>query len=181
MGKDHTPTGRMLWEKFVELDSYYPRPDTLAVNIGADEPMSLEESAAFEFASKIAKKKKCKTFLEAEDDIRLYGQNHLAERTFFFKNNHPFIASIEDDGLEMNIKVMPVGADLLENETFLKQIVKTAKKKGFPRFVGAIEASEHRAEWDFFFSRADYFDDDDMLVSNPVVKEKISRIAMGIK
>lgn len=179
---NNKPTGRMLWEKFVELESHYPRPDLLAVNIGADDPMDLDGPEALEFAGKIAKKRKCKTFLEAEDDIRLYGQNHLAERTFFFKNSQPFISGSDDDRLELSIRVMtPEGCDLLENESFLKQMVKTAMKKGFPRFVGVLEASEHRPEWDFLFSRADYFDADDMLVSNPVVKEKIRKIAMSIK
>ncbi|MBM7648175.1 hypothetical protein JOC78_001117 [Bacillus ectoiniformans] len=85
MKKNHKPNGRLYWERYVELDYYWKNKHTLAINIGADDPMLLERVEALKFASEIAKGKKCNTLLEIEDDIRIYGQNNLAERLFFFK------------------------------------------------------------------------------------------------
>jgi hypothetical protein len=84
MKKNHKPTGRRYWERYVELDCYKKSEKVLVINIGADDPISLESLEALEFASKVAKRKKFNTFLECEDDIRLYGQNNLAERKFIF-------------------------------------------------------------------------------------------------
>ncbi|RAK19867.1 hypothetical protein B0I26_10549 [Anoxybacillus vitaminiphilus] len=83
--QNHEPASRMFWEKFVEIKRYFPQKDLLAIVLGADEPMDLESDEAIEFAAKIAKKNKYPKFHQAEDDVRLYGQNCLAERTFFFK------------------------------------------------------------------------------------------------
>jgi hypothetical protein len=85
MKKNHKPTQRLFWEKYVELNCCQPSDNILEINIGADDPLLLELPEAIKFASKIAKGKKFNTLLEIEGDIRLYGQNNLAERTFFFK------------------------------------------------------------------------------------------------
>jgi hypothetical protein len=79
------PSGRHYWERYVELECYQKNEKVLAVNIGADDPTYLELLEALKFATKIAKRKKFNIFLDFEDDIRLYGQNNLAQRTFFFK------------------------------------------------------------------------------------------------
>jgi hypothetical protein len=81
----HSSTGRKYWEKFEELSINYGADGTLTVNIGADNPTELEGEEAFQFATDIAKKKGYSTFYQVEDDIRLYGQNCLTERMFFFK------------------------------------------------------------------------------------------------
>jgi hypothetical protein len=85
LSKNHKPTGRLYWESYVELDSYQKNEKILAVNVGADDPTLLEMPEALKFASKVAKRLKFNTLVEIEDDIRLYGQNNLAERTFLFK------------------------------------------------------------------------------------------------
>lgn len=84
MEKNHKPTARVFWERYVELYCNQLNANTLEVNIGADDPTLLELPEALKFASKIAKRKKFNTLVEIEDDIRLYGQNNLAERTFLF-------------------------------------------------------------------------------------------------
>ncbi len=86
MKKIHQPTGRLFWESYVELNCYQPNSNTLEINIGADDPTLLELPEALKYASKIAKRKKFHTLVEIEGDIRLYGQNNLAERTFLFKS-----------------------------------------------------------------------------------------------
>lgn len=83
--QDYQPTGRLYWDRYVELDCYQKSSNVLAVNIGADDPTLLELPEAIKFASKIAKRRKFNTLLEIEDHIRLYGQNNLTERTFYFK------------------------------------------------------------------------------------------------
>jgi hypothetical protein len=75
----------MYWEKFVELSTHYGSDGILTVNIGADDPTYLDSEEAFQFAATIAERKGYFTFYKAEDDIRLYGQNHLTERMFYFK------------------------------------------------------------------------------------------------
>ncbi|SOC06356.1 hypothetical protein SAMN05880501_104257 [Ureibacillus xyleni] len=85
MKKNHKPTGRQFWESYVELHCHQPSSTILEVNVGADDPTLLQLPEALTFASKIAKKKKFNTLVEIENDIRLYGQNHLAERKYFFK------------------------------------------------------------------------------------------------
>ena len=85
MKKSHTPTSRLFWESYVELDCNQPISNILEVNIGANDPTLLKLPEALKYAGKIAKRKKFNTLVEIEDDIRLYGQNNLAERTFFFK------------------------------------------------------------------------------------------------
>lgn len=85
MKDNHKPTRRLFWESYVELDCNQPSSNILEVNIGVDDPTLLELPEALKYASKIAKRKKFNTLVEIEDDIRLYGQNNLAERTFFFK------------------------------------------------------------------------------------------------
>ena len=81
----HEPTSRLFWESYVELNCKQPSSNILEVNIGADDPTLLELPEALKFASKIAKRKHFNTLVEIEDDIRVYGQNNLAERMFFFK------------------------------------------------------------------------------------------------
>ncbi|WP_269433527.1 GIY-YIG nuclease family protein [Bacillus sp. FJAT-29937] len=81
----HSPAMRKYWEEFEELTIHYGTDGILTVNIGADDPMNLESNKAFEFAANIAKRKGYSTFYKAEDDIRLYGQNCLTERMFYFK------------------------------------------------------------------------------------------------
>jgi hypothetical protein len=83
--ENHKPTGRRYWEKYVELGCFLKGERELVINIGADDPTLLELPEALEFAGKIAKRRKFNILVEIEDDIRLYGQNNLAERTFFFK------------------------------------------------------------------------------------------------
>lgn len=85
MKKSHEPTSRLFWESYVELNCYQPNSNTLEVNIGADDPTLLELPEALKYASKIAKGRKFNTLEAIEDDIRLYGQNNLAERKFLFK------------------------------------------------------------------------------------------------
>ena len=70
--------------RYVEL-SCRKNGSRLEINIGADDPTLLELQEAIKFASKIAKRKRFNTLVEIENDIRLYGQNNLAERTFFYK------------------------------------------------------------------------------------------------
>ncbi|MEH7075131.1 hypothetical protein V7121_22600 [Neobacillus drentensis] len=48
-------------------------------------PIDLESGEALQFAASLARKERYTTFFEAEDDVRLYDQNCLAERVFFFK------------------------------------------------------------------------------------------------
>lgn len=85
MKKNHKPSGRLFWERYVELNCYQPSTNILEVNIGADDPTLLELPEALKIATKIAKRIKFNNLVDIEDDIRLYGQNNLAERTFFFK------------------------------------------------------------------------------------------------
>lgn len=82
----HRPIPRVLWEKFVEINSYRTKNNTLVINIGSDDPTLLEQTQALKFASKIAKNKRYYNFIKAEAEIRIYGQNNLAERMFYFKN-----------------------------------------------------------------------------------------------
>ncbi|WP_318506520.1 hypothetical protein [Bacillus sp. T3] len=84
MKENHKPLGRRYWERYVKLDCYQKSEKVLVINIGADDPISLDRLEGLEFASKIAKRKKFNALLEIEDDIRLYGQNNLAERRFLF-------------------------------------------------------------------------------------------------
>lgn len=85
MKKIHEPTNRLFWERYIELNCFQSDSNILEVNIGADDPTLLGLPEALSYASKIAKKKKFNTLVEVEDDIRLYGQNNLAERKFYFK------------------------------------------------------------------------------------------------
>ena len=85
MKKSHEPTSRLFWESYVELNCDQPSSNILEVNIGADDPTLLELPEALKFASNIADRKKFGSLVEIEDDIRLYGQNNLAERKFLFK------------------------------------------------------------------------------------------------
>ena len=85
MKKSHEPTSRLFWESYVELNCNQPSSKILEVNIGADDPTLLELPEALKFASSIANRKKFNSLVEIEDDIRLYGQNNLAERKFLFK------------------------------------------------------------------------------------------------
>lgn len=91
-----------------------------------------------------------------------------------------FISCIEDDGFEMNINVVVTTANLSLNEAILKELVELAVKKGFSRFVGVIEPYDSVLEWVFIFSKPDYFDNDDMLVANPIMKERIRKIKSTI-
>ncbi|WP_163151627.1 hypothetical protein [Anoxybacillus sp. MB8] len=71
-------------ERFIEMKTYTFRRGLLVVLLGADDPSDLEKEEATEFAAHIAKKKGYFYLLEKEEYIRLYGQNYLAERCFFF-------------------------------------------------------------------------------------------------
>lgn len=71
-------------EGFVEIRTYTFKRGLLVVLLGADEPIDLENEEAVQFAAHIAKEKGYIYFLEKEDYTRLYGQNNLAERCFFF-------------------------------------------------------------------------------------------------
>jgi len=82
---ERSPSGRKGWEKFFELRIKYCSDGTLIVEVGADDPNDLESIEAIKFATNIANKKSFYTFIKVEDDIRLYGQNNLTERMFFFK------------------------------------------------------------------------------------------------
>lgn len=70
--------------RFVEVGTYTFTRGLLVVLLGADEPMDLESEEAVQIAAHIAKEKGYIYFLEKEDYTRLYGQNNLAERCFFF-------------------------------------------------------------------------------------------------
>lgn len=83
--EQHSLVGRMYWESFVELSINYGTDGILTVNLGADDPTYLESEEAFQFAATIAKRENYSTSLNTEDDIRLYGQNCLTERMFYFK------------------------------------------------------------------------------------------------
>lgn len=85
--KSKAPTNRMLWEKFIELDTNHGTDGKLMINLGADDPIDLKSAEALEFAKKIAKRKGYSKFYKAEEDIRLYGQNCLTERMFFFQKS----------------------------------------------------------------------------------------------
>lgn len=81
----HKPIGRKYSEKFEELSINYGADSILTVNLGADDPIDLESKEALKFAANIAGRKGYSIFYQIEDDIRLYGQNCLAERMFFFQ------------------------------------------------------------------------------------------------
>lgn len=68
----------------MEIKRDHPKKDILAITLGADNPFDLESGEALQFAASLARKERYTSFLEAEDDVRLYGQNCLAERAFFF-------------------------------------------------------------------------------------------------
>ena len=85
MRKNHEPAGRRFWESYVELSSRKNEENILEVNVGADDPILLTLPEAIEYASKIAKRENFGDLVELEDDIRLFGQNHLTERKFYFK------------------------------------------------------------------------------------------------
>lgn len=85
--KSKTPTNRMLWEKYIELDTNHSGDGKLMINLGADDPTDLESTEALDFATKIAKRKGYSIFYKVEEDIRLYGQNCLTERMFFFQKS----------------------------------------------------------------------------------------------
>ncbi|MFB9759252.1 hypothetical protein [Ectobacillus funiculus] len=75
----------MYWENFRELSINCGTDDILTVNLGTDDPTYLESEEAFLFATNIAKRESYSTLLRAEDDIRVYGQNCLTDRMFYFK------------------------------------------------------------------------------------------------
>lgn len=87
MNKRLRSTGRRFWESYVVVfkkkRDYYP--NTLIINLGADEPHLLTLPKAIEFVKKVAKKEGFNRLVKIEEDIRVYGQNNLAERLFFFK------------------------------------------------------------------------------------------------
>lgn len=85
----HAPTARQYWGKFLELHTHDSKDGILAVNVGADDPTHLESEEAIEFALNIAKRKGLFIFLKIEDDIRIYGQNCLTERRFYFQRQLP--------------------------------------------------------------------------------------------
>lgn len=81
----HTPRSRQYWEKYVELKINYGADGILTINLGAEDPIDLESNTALEFATRIANKKGFSTFHSIEDEIRLYGQNCLTERMYYFR------------------------------------------------------------------------------------------------
>lgn len=87
MDKRHQATGRQFWEKYVVLSTSLKRgkTDTLVMNLGGDDPYLLTLPEAKIFAKKAAKKKGFHQLIKIEEDIRVYGQNNLAERLFYFK------------------------------------------------------------------------------------------------
>lgn len=87
MDKRHQPTGRQFWEKYVVLSTSLKRgkTNTLVINLGGDDPYLLTLPEAKIFAKKAAKKKGFNRLIKVEENVRVYGQNNLAERKYYFK------------------------------------------------------------------------------------------------
>lgn len=87
MNKRHQPTGRNFWESYVVLNKRVSKnySNTLIINLGADDPHLLTLPKALEFVKKVAKKEGFNRLVKVEEDIRVYGQNNLAERLYYFK------------------------------------------------------------------------------------------------
>jgi hypothetical protein len=86
------PYPRKLWSLDYELlEVHKDNPDyddrrVFSIVIGADDPMMLEQKSAIQFARTIAEQK-LDARLVSCGDIRVHGQNYLAEREFFLVEN----------------------------------------------------------------------------------------------
>ena len=87
MENGHQSTGRMFWESYVLLSIKLKKDNSniLVINLGGDDPHLLTLPGAVEFAKEAAKKEGFNTLIKIEEDIRVYGQNNLAERMYYFK------------------------------------------------------------------------------------------------
>lgn len=76
---------RKLWEELtvVEIEK---KNNTLIVTIGADDPLMLEKYVAKKLAIDTARKQNYKK-LAGVGDIRLFGQNALALRKFYYEKS----------------------------------------------------------------------------------------------
>ena len=173
---------RLRTDKYVELSAEKKRPRQLEVVIGSDDPMFLLEDEAERFALKVAKNHRYSKLVHADDEVRVFGQNELTQRTFIFRNDwdDPYIKDIEADSSEMTIKAIYSQDDLLEDTSFLTDVVREALYKGYSRFVGMTEPGEDK-EWTFFFSIEDYYDNDDALVRHFEASKKVERIIKKLK
>ena len=95
-------------------------------------------------------------------------------------SNKAGIKKVNDDGYEMNIYVIPSETKVMSDTELLKEIVSHAVDNGYSRFVGATGLDEN-LEPCFIFSKEDYFDKDDMLVSDYMVKLEINQLIQMVK
>jgi len=75
--------GRNYWEKLVVIGTE-KMEGRLVINVGANEPQLLFDDKAKRFAKRQAKKLGYDKLIDTENDARLYGQNNLVERMFYF-------------------------------------------------------------------------------------------------
>lgn len=74
------------FDRFVEIDITLEE-NMIIINVGADDPMSLEKDVATEFANRIAIREGFSNLKENKKEVRAYGQNNLAEKSFTFTKN----------------------------------------------------------------------------------------------
>ncbi|MNW28103.1 hypothetical protein D3C74_49150 [compost metagenome] len=74
---------RGAWMRVTVMDTK-KRNGVLAVKMGADDPDTLDFKDTFEAAKAVAKRRGYKT-VRGMTVIKVYGQNRLAERVFFYR------------------------------------------------------------------------------------------------